>query len=76
MKIAIIGSRDYPQLSQVTAYVYFTHDRHDAAAGPLVIVSGGAAGVDQTAEKAARTYRTTYSEKGWRAAEEVVADQP
>lgn len=47
MKIAIVGSRDYPDLEAVRQYVQSL---------PLdtVVVSGGASGVDITAEKAAK----------------------
>lgn len=47
MKIAIVGSRDYPRLDLVNAYV------KTLPAG-TVVVSGGARGVDQAAETAAR----------------------
>lgn len=47
MKIAIVGSRDFPDLAQVTSYV--------ATVPPdSIIISGGARGVDQQAEEAAR----------------------
>jgi transposase len=47
MKIAIVGSRDYARLNRVREYV---------AALPegTTVVSGGAKGVDQTAENCAR----------------------
>ena len=44
--IAIVGSRDYPNLEQVYAYVR-------ALPPGTTIVSGGARGVDRTAERAA-----------------------
>jgi predicted Rossmann fold nucleotide-binding protein DprA/Smf involved in DNA uptake len=47
MKIAIVGSRDYPNLQQVSQYV-------QTLPNYTVIVSGGARGVDRTAEQAAR----------------------
>lgn len=46
MKIAIVGSRDYPNLKEVVDYVY-------SLSPDTVIVSGGANGVDQHAEWAA-----------------------
>lgn len=47
MKIAVIGSRAYPELSQVRAYVAALPDG-------TVLVTGGARGVDAIAEEAAR----------------------
>ena len=47
MKVAIVGSRDFPVLSLVKSYIY-TLPRED------IIVSGGAKGVDQMAEKTAK----------------------
>ena len=46
MKVAIVGSREYPNLSKVRAYIQNL---------PIdtVIVSGGAKGVDKCAEKVA-----------------------
>jgi hypothetical protein len=46
MKVAIVGSREYPNLSKVRAYIQNP---------PIntVIVSGGARGVDKCAEKVA-----------------------
>jgi predicted Rossmann fold nucleotide-binding protein DprA/Smf involved in DNA uptake len=49
MHIAIVGSRDYPDLAQVTRYVAAIARKYPDA----VIVSGGARGVDQAAESAA-----------------------
>lgn len=46
MKLAVVGSRDYPNLSQVRRYVM-------AQPPGTVIVSGGARGVDREAEIAA-----------------------
>lgn len=46
-RVAIVGSRDYPALGEVTAYV-------ESLPAGTVVVSGGTRGVDQTAEKAAR----------------------
>jgi hypothetical protein len=46
MRIAIVGSRDYPNLQQVSQYVQTLPDH-------TVIISGGARGVDRTAEQAA-----------------------
>lgn len=50
MKVAIVGSRDYPHMEKVRAYVT-SLARWDSA---TVIVSGGARGVDQVAETSAR----------------------
>ena len=47
MKIAIVGSRNYPELDKVREYV------QDLPKGSIV-VSGGADGVDETAEDEAR----------------------
>lgn len=46
-RIGIVGSRDFPALEMVTVYV------RNLPAG-TIIISGGARGVDQTAEEAAR----------------------
>jgi YspA, cpYpsA-related SLOG family len=47
MKVAIVGSREYPNLSKVRAYIQNL---------PIdtIIVSGGARGVDKCAEKVAQ----------------------
>lgn len=47
MKVAIVGSRDFPDLPAVTQYVMNLPDE-------TVVVSGGARGVDKAAEIAAR----------------------
>lgn len=47
MKIAIVGSRNYPHLERVWEYV-------QTLPPDTVIISGGARGVDRTAEAAAR----------------------
>lgn len=47
MNIAIVGSRDFPKLDLVTEFV-------NMLPSDSVIVSGGARGVDRTAETAAR----------------------
>jgi hypothetical protein len=49
-RIAIVGSRDYPHLEHVTAYV-------NRLPMNAVIVSGGAKGVDSAAENAAKARR-------------------
>jgi hypothetical protein len=70
MRVAIVGSRDYPSLQDVRLYVgkLAAHSWHDG----LVIVSGGAEGVDQTAAETAealgletRVHGVTSAE--WRA---------
>jgi hypothetical protein len=48
MKVAIIGSRDFPQLKLVAECV-------DTLPAGTVVVSGGARGVDRQAEQRART---------------------
>ena len=52
MKIAIVGSRDYVDLERVTAYVNSLPDDTE-------LVSGGARGVDRTAEQAAWSRKLT-----------------
>lgn len=47
MRVAIVGSRDYPDLEAVDEYVADLNDDD-------VVVSGGAQGVDSRAAKAAR----------------------
>jgi hypothetical protein len=47
VRIAIVGSRDYPDLAQVRGYV-------SALPANTHVVSGGARGVDRAAEQAAR----------------------
>ena len=47
MKVAIVGSRDYPSPSLVRAFVNTLPD-------DTIIISGGARGVDTVAEQAAR----------------------
>ena len=48
MRVAIIGSRDYPNLEVVRSYVASLLSEGD------VVVSGGARGVDKAAEEAAK----------------------
>lgn len=51
MKIGIVGSRDFGDLSRVSQFVRTAHDFY----GPdLIIVSGGAVGVDTIAEREAK----------------------
>jgi hypothetical protein len=47
MRIAIVGSREYPDLDDVREYV-------SACPADTVIISGGARGVDRTAEDTAK----------------------
>lgn len=47
MKVAIVGSRDYPNLDAVKEYI-------DSLPLDTIIVSGGARGVDRTAENRAK----------------------
>lgn len=47
MRVAIVGSRDYPNLDEVREYVMSLPD-------DTIVITGGARGVDQTAELAAR----------------------
>jgi len=47
VRIAIVGSRDYPCLQQVVDFI-------NGLPEGTVVISGGARGVDQTAENAAR----------------------
>ena len=48
MKVAVVGSREYPNLSKVGAYI-------QSLPIDTVIVSGGARGVDKCAEKVAES---------------------
>lgn len=50
MIVAVVGSRNYPNLNDVREYVRKIAEKHPDA----VIVSGGAKGVDRTAENAAK----------------------
>jgi hypothetical protein len=47
--VAFVGSRDYPELSDVTVFLAKMHRKYPDA----VIVSGGARGVDTAAERVA-----------------------
>lgn len=47
MRVAIVGSRDWPDLEQVRKYVRGLQPDD-------IVVSGGAVGVDETAEREAR----------------------
>lgn len=49
MIVAVVGSRDWPDLERVKCYVTRIAAKHPTA----VLVSGGARGVDQMAEKVA-----------------------
>lgn len=51
IRIGIVGSRKFGDLPRVTKLVEILHSKHGT---DLVIVSGGAKGVDSTAEKAAK----------------------
>jgi predicted Rossmann fold nucleotide-binding protein DprA/Smf involved in DNA uptake len=66
-RIAIIGSRDYPDLERVRAYVR-------SLPSGVIVVSGGARGVDSAAESEARrrglevvSIRPDYAQHGRRA---------
>ena len=50
MKIAIVGSRDFPNLDKVISKVQYLKELYQ---DDLVIISGGARGVDLTAQKEA-----------------------
>lgn len=52
MRVAIVGSRNYPELGEVDRFVASLAKKYPDA----VIVSGGAAGVDGRAEAAGRQY--------------------
>ena len=63
MKIAIVGSRDYQHLDRVRIYV-------ESLSPDTIIVSGGARGVDKTAEITAKrcglkTIMPTGSQMGY-----------
>jgi hypothetical protein len=47
IRIAIVGSRDYPDMKQVRDYV-------DTLCDDVIVISGGARGVDRIAETQAR----------------------
>lgn len=51
--MAIVGSRDYPNLEQVREYVRAMRRVQDKTGRPMRVVSGGARGVDATAEETA-----------------------
>ncbi len=51
VRIGIVGSRKFGDLPRVSKLVEILHSQHGT---DLVIVSGGAVGVDSTAEKAAK----------------------
>ena len=53
MKIAIVGSRDFANLNLVKNIVKQIKEKYPDA----IIVSGGARGVDQTAEQAVIYYK-------------------
>ncbi len=53
MRVAIVGSRDYPNLEEVAAYV-------EQLSQETWIVSGGARGVDTAAEEAAKRTKRPY----------------
>src|SRR5262245_11253362 len=53
MRVAVVGSRDYPDLEAVRAYVR-------AQPADTVIISGGARGVDQVAVDTARRLQLAY----------------
>lgn len=55
MRVAVIGSRDYPRLSDVDAAI-------DALSADTVVVSGGARGVDRRARDHARARGLEYDE--------------
>lgn len=73
-RIAIVGSRDYPDEAEVFSYVL-------SLASDDIVVSGGARGVDETAEGAARarglaviSYRPVKRHGRWRIAKIVRPD--
>lgn len=55
MRVAIVGSRGFPALTQVSKYVH-------ALSPGTEVVSGGAKGVDETAAKAALACGLTLTE--------------
>ena len=52
MKIAIIGSRNYPRLARVSRFIKELPNRHEAT-----IITGDANGVDRTAIEAAMSHQ-------------------
>jgi hypothetical protein len=55
VRLAVVGSRDYPRLEEVAAYL--DEVRYMGEDEPECIVSGGARGVDQAAEAWAREHQ-------------------
>jgi hypothetical protein len=59
VKVAIVGSRDYPDLFQVHSYLDYHLSEREAMGDPTpyIIVSGGAKGVD--------TEAVEYAKRAW-----------
>jgi len=79
MRLAIIGSRAYPRLDMVQAYV-------ESLAPSIIVISGGALGVDTVAAQAARArgmqvvehlpdYKTHGSKRAPHARNRVIASE-
>lgn len=49
-RIAVIGSRKYKSLELVPQWLEFAKEKYEAECGGVIIISGGAEGVDRTAE--------------------------
>lgn len=49
-RIAVIGSRDYKSLHLIPQWLNFAKEKFEADSGGIVIVSGGARGVDKAAD--------------------------
>lgn len=56
MKVAFVGSREYPNLDLVRTHIRKLHEKYPEA----VLVSGGCRGVDATAEDEARKVGMSY----------------
>ena len=54
-RIAIVGSRDFKTLDLIPQWLEFAREKYEKEHGGLVVVSGGARGVDKTAENWAIT---------------------
>lgn len=59
MRVAIVGSRDFPSMIKVRQYIWRLANQRDSE---LEIVSGGARGVDDEVHRMADAHRMRYTE--------------